>query len=464
LERGNAAGQAYLEIFKNLADSLKRIGPLHQVVKPEILNSYVFNKIEVNGNVVVNDAFIIGKMKFEAGKELSIDEIEKRIEFIYGTQYFEKVQYQIHGEKNNRTLKIIVVERPEAHFRFSYHYDSENNGGIIGNVTLRNLLLNSSRLIFEADMSGQPAVFLEYFKYMGKKQNFAIAARGIYSNKDFPLYNMDGDVNNIYSSNYYKGGFKIQSTSVQSSTFGFGINWSDMTLNQTLTSDDELNLNKVKYNNTRFSAFYKFNNLNDWYFPTKGVRSNMELSLTSKTSGKLYINDEIIDAGTDDNLLQTSGIMALKIDVLPLIPIDKKLTIIPKARLNLSSMRANTLNVTEYDFVGGFVPGLINSTEYYGGGPKEFVLANYFYGRLGAQYEIVRNLFLQAHVNFLTVDFPLTFFYPNADTGSLGNRNSRFGYGGNIGFKSPVGPIAFAFAKDHFRPGWKTSLIIGFYY
>lgn len=132
--------------------------------------------------------------------------------------------------------------------------------------------------------------------------------------------------------------------------------------------------------------------------------------------------------------------------------------------MKISTLGADTWNLTEYDFVGGFSPGLVNSNEYYGVGQKEFGLANYFYGRLGMQYEMRRNLFLQAHINYLDTKYPVTWIYPDADIATLYGRYNRFGYGAMIGIKSPIGPIAFAFAKDHYRKGWKTSLVIGFYY
>lgn len=112
----------------------------------------------------------------------------------------------------------------------------------------------------------------------------------------------------------------------------------------------------------------------------------------------------------------------------------------------------------------GVTPGLINSNEYYGVGQKEFGIANFFYGRMGLQYEVMNNLYLQANFSYLDTEYPVTWFYPNADISLLGDRYRRYSYEGLIGFMSPVGPVAFAFAKDHYRKDWKFSLIIGFYY
>ena len=231
LERGMDAGKQYAEIFKNLADSLKQFGPLHKVVKPAIQDSYVFDKLEIEGNKVITDDFIIGKMKFKAGKELSIEELNKRIEMTYGTQYFERVTYQIIGEQGHRTLKINVVERPNIQFRFSYYYDSENKGGIIANATFRNVIFKSSRLIFETDLSAQPKIFMNYFKYLGKKQNFALGLSGLYNRNEFPFYDDSTGVRtSVYSSEYFSGGIKLQSTNFRNSTYGVELKWSNINL------------------------------------------------------------------------------------------------------------------------------------------------------------------------------------------------------------------------------------------
>ena len=472
LERGMEAGKAYHEIFKNLADSLKQFGPLHEVVKPKISDEYLFSEIRVEGNHFINDEFIIGKMRIDPGKTVSITQIEKRLNVIYGTQYFERMWYEILEEEGHRILAIHVVERPKIQMRFAYHYDSENKGGIIGNITVRNLLLNRSRLIFEADMATHPSLLLDYFKYLGKKQNVAFGASGVFSKNELPDYDdNNGNLSALFNSSYSGGAIKFQSTRVQSSTVGVEMVWSNLNLQPIIIPPIVINdttsllITKIQYSNTDFKVFYHFNNFNERYFPTHGLKADIELSTTTNLNGKVII-DDILTLGKEDldGILQTTGITSLSLSVFPIIPLSNKLSILAKARMKISTLGSDTWNLTGYDFVGGFTPGLVNSNEYYGAGQKEFGLANYLYGRLGVQYELKHNLFLQAHINYLDTKYPVTWIYPDADIAKLYGRYNRFGYGAMIGMKSPIGPIAFAIAKDHYRKGWKTSLVIGYHY
>jgi len=71
---------------------------------------------------------------------------------------------------------------------------------------------------------------------------------------------------------------------------------------------------------------------------------------------------------------------------------------------------------------------------------------------------------MQAHFNYLDTEYPVKWIYPNADIGTLADRNRRFSYSILIGYKSPIGHISLTVAKDQFRSGLKASFMIGFHY
>jgi NTE family protein len=465
LQRGSEAGKDYLEVFKKLADSIKQFGPLHKVVKPAIEKEYVFVDVQVEGTTTIDKEYILGKIQIKPGESVSIDHIKKRLQLIYGTLYFEKVWYEIHGPSDHLVLKILVVERPQAQFRFSFHYDGENKGGIVANATFRNLLLNRSRLIFEADLASFPRITLDYFKYLGKSQNIAIQATGIYSRNELPAYDSAGNLNYLFSSTYASGGLKLQTTRFQNGAFGIEARINAMSLKPKIAESTIRSISRIEYTNTSLDFFYRFDNTNDRYFPTKGLKTEFKISTTAGANGTVEIGDTVT-LGSDllGEAFQTTNIWAIDINLFPHIPLSSRLTLLLKGRLRLSNLRANTLNLMDYDFIGGFTPNLINSNEYYGVGTKEFSMANYFYGRVGLQYKIRKNIFLQGHFNYLNSERPVTWFYPDADVGKFGDRTMRYGYGALVGIRSPIGPVALAVAKDHFREDWKASLIIGYYY
>ena len=262
LQKGIEAGQAYLETFKKLADSLDQLGPAKTVVKPELKSQYVFDRVEIVGNELIPDEFLLGKMKVDVGDTVDIAHIERRLEIIFGTQYFEKIWYEILTDPQ-KVLRVHLTERPRIQLRFSYHYDSERKGGIVGNITMRNVLLNRSRLIFEGDLATNPLIHLDYFKYLGQHQNLALRFTTLYSNQELPTYDSVGNVTSTFANRYTANAFTLQSTNSQSSSFGARIQWARTRLKPEIADGFARSVNKIQYNNTTISFFHRF----DMRFP-----------------------------------------------------------------------------------------------------------------------------------------------------------------------------------------------------
>lgn len=481
LRRGKDAGQAYKKIFKQLADSLNKIAPPPPIDSlkryPIKRDEYFCTGIEIEGNEVIPDKFILGKLDLNIREPISLDELEQKIAFLYGTQYFSKAWYEFERHRSNLILKINVRERPRIHFRFSYHYNTENGGGIVANSTFRNVALKNSRLIVEADLSKQPRLNMDYFKYIGSKQNYAIGASATFKNEELPIYNESGGKNSLYNSTYFDGAVKLQSTKLQNSNFGALIQWEHNSLSKKVINESELYISDITYLSTKYVAFYRHNSLNQRYFPTNGLFANIELSTSPTIGGTITVNDSIeIDAAESNGAIQTSTINSFKLTVMPIFTINSRLSLITKARISISNLQKDAVNLGEFDFIGGFFPDLVNSNEYYGSGVNEFSTANYFYGRITSQYELKRNLFLQAHFNYLNSQYPSQWVFNVVDEllntseenrfepTLLGDRTDRIGYGLSVGYRSILGPIVFSVAQDYFRKNIKAALSIGFYY
>ena len=130
--------------------------------------------------------------------------------------------------------------------------------------------------------------------------------------------------------------------------------------------------------------------------------------------------------------------------------------------MNVSNLDSGTLNLTEYYYLGGFLPRYLTTYHYYGGKQKEFQTANFFYTSASLQYEMIRNLFLTGILNYLDAEYPMKWFYSELQPSKLGDRFRRFGFGFKAGYRSPIGPVNVAIAKDIHRKGWQSFFSIGF--
>jgi outer membrane protein assembly factor BamA len=400
-------------------------------------------------------------MRVKPGESVSIGHIEKRLQLIYGTLYFEKLWYEILGPPDHLVLKIHVTERLKTQLRFSYHYDSENKGGVVANATFRNTVLNRSRLVLEADLASYPRTTIDYFKYLGRHQNLGLQLLGSYQKNEFPIYDSLGNLNYLFSSNYTTATFRFQTTLFQNGAIGLEARYNDIQIKPKIAESSIRTISKIDYTNTYFSLYYRFDNWNERYFPTRGIKAEFKVSATTKPDATVVISDTLI-LGPDQlgSLLETENIASVDLTLFPIIPIGDRFSILAKTRLKVSTLDADKLNLADYDFVGGFIPGWGNANEYFGGNAKEYQLANYFYGRLSLQYQMKPSLYLQGHFNYINSNLGIE----DVQMSKLGDRTNRFGYGASLGLNSPLGPLIFAFAKDHFRDEWKATLAIGFYY
>jgi len=461
LERGKDTGNQYYEIFKNLADSVRTFGALNTVQKLKVAEYYHISNIEIIGNNALSNDFIKGKLRIKQDQEITIDHIEEQINVLFGTQYFEKIWYEILSDNDANTLRIHIKERPKTEIKFSFHYDSENKGGVLGNITLRDMLLKSSRFVFEADLAVNPGFWADYFKYFGKGQNVALRVYGVWNKNKLPLYDSIGNNVSLFENRYTFGAVGIQTTRKQNNTFGADIKWANSSFKPEVGSDDIQTIKKIVYKSSSLNFFFRRNSLNKRYFPTKGSLVNVTYKSVFHVDARVDLEDSI-SIGPEDLNVNTDRIQSLLTGYVQYIPAGKKLTFSTEVTMNISNLGSSTLNLTEYFYLGGFFPRFLGTHRYLGGKQKEFQLANFFYTAGSVQYEVFKNLFLRGTINYLDSEYPMKWVYSNIDPTKLGDRFRRFGYGFNVGYSSPLGPINIAVAKDQHRKGWQSFFSIGF--
>ncbi|MEJ1238067.1 patatin-like phospholipase family protein [Chryseolinea sp. T2] len=459
LDRGDDAGRKYVQQFKRLADSLNRFGPSREMVHPKSEPTYQFAEVQVDGvDDVQQKNFIAGKLNISPQRAISITELEHRFATLYATRYYQRIWYEILGTADHRILLVHATENPQTQFRFSYHYDSENKGGIVLNATIRNKLLQRSRLIAEADLATFPRVMLDYFKYLGKRQNLAAQITGFFNVNELPILTERGDELGSFSSRYYSATARLQTATFLNGTFGIEGMLTHLYLKPKVADVPYRDINWINYNHLTFALYYKFDNTNDRYFPVKGMRVDIRAAATPRAYGSFQFADsihaELKDLG---DAFYSDDIYSAAATIEPFIPLSHRFTILSKLRYRISSLPDDAINFDNKDYIGGFIPNLINSQEYYGAKPKEFIAASYLYGRVGLHYQILSKLFAGLHYNFLSAN-------PKDDEPVFSGKNFRQAFAASLGYASPIGPLKVYLAKDPDRNSWEASLAIGFYY
>jgi NTE family protein len=473
MARGEEAGEEFLPVFQKLADSLASYGPLLAPARPSNPLTYKFNNISIEGNNIVPDELIKGKLRVETGKEFTIKELEDRISLLYGTLYFEKIVYTINPITS--TLRIKVIESPRGSLKMAVHFDTDSKAGININFTLRNLLFPSSRFIAEYDLAQNPSASLNYFKYLGKKQNFAVVLNGLWLQSELPSYwdesgadspNTNSEINSLLNDDILNASISFQGTYKSNSTIGIKFQY----LNHAITPLvlDSIAVNGVNFAFQRMATndwggniYFRTNTLNKPFFPSKGFEANITFDYLFSREFSLHLISN--NVGEVKETLDLSHHIRTSIGLKWVVPIANKLSFISQFELQMGN-GSDGLEWFPYEtFIGGNRPIGWFVYDYAATPSKRFSVLNFSAINVGLQLETIKNLFLSAKVDYLESEYPMKWIDKDIFTENIGAYPRRFGFSAKLSYSSIIGPVEIGIGKDQYLNGVHGFFGFGYY-
>ncbi|MFY0625990.1 MAG: patatin-like phospholipase family protein [Reichenbachiella sp.] len=461
------AGEKYT---KTLKDSLKRFKDQYLMGKqmnpakkmPE-LTEYEITKVEVEGNERIRAEYILGKLNISNGGSLSINEIENRINLLYGTRYFSKIGYSLDYVNESVTLVLKVNEAPSSKIAMAIHYDSENKIGMNVNLTIRNFLLKNSRWLVEGDIAESPRLDASFFQYLGVKQKSALSIGSDWAHLPLPVYDSTGSQNALYTTNYFN--YYGQWISSNNQHFNFGIRytgeWSD--LKPKVADQANFYLEKVTLKNHSLGVFYNLNTLDRRYFTRKGTFISAIAKYKFNIDNEAEIKSNI-DPDFGNVQFHTQNFYQFNFSLKSFFQISKKLVFSLESKLIISDLKLNTFNLTDYQFIGGFNPRYIHAHRYLGANDKQYYATSFTLLGTSIQYELLKDIYVQGTFNYIDSEYPMRTLGLTYDQADFGGEERRMGFGFSAGYRSSFGPIQLATARDTNGGTWKTYLNIGFYF
>ncbi len=474
ISQGEKSGEEFYPVFKRLADSLNQFGPVRVPKKLHVKDAYIFNTISIEGNEKVKDELILGKLRIAPGQPIEISELEKRINLLYGTLYFTKVIYKIDDENNH--LTIIVKEAARGSLKVAAHYDSDNKAGININLTSRNFVLPSSRLILEYDLAQNPRFDLNYFKYVGKKQNIAVVLNGAWLNFEMPSYwsengdeanNAKSGLNSIFKNNGLNASLSVQGTYRSNITIGAKVEYFHNSIT-TLVSDSvsiggsNFVLDKLTESDFGSQFYIRSNTLNKPFFPSKGLKLDLTASLFFNRQGFFELSKKNIDEPmgidfTPENLVISS------FKLFSAVPITQKLSLLYRLSLTISNGDDNIENLNYRTFIGGERPIGWSVFSYQATPSKRFDMLNFAAASVGFQWELKKNIYFTGAVDYLESEYPMKWIDSNMFTENIGAFPRRMGFSGKISYNSMIGPVTLGIGKDQYLKGVHGFFGFGYY-
>ncbi|MDK9701358.1 MAG: BamA/TamA family outer membrane protein, partial [bacterium] len=142
IQRGEEAARRALPEIRQFALQQKvHPGKKRELFQPS--ETVVVNEIKIKGLNRTTALMVKTRIGFDIPAELTANELEKTVNNIYSTGFYERVYYRLHENAAANTMEIFVIEKESDQLRFGFHYDSDQKAAAILNATLRNIYRGS---------------------------------------------------------------------------------------------------------------------------------------------------------------------------------------------------------------------------------------------------------------------------------------------------------------------------------
>jgi len=267
----SAARESYSELKIIMEEQRKyeKLEKGYPILKSENL---FIKKVRIKGLSAVSKNLVIGKLHIDENSWTTMENLSEAIDRLYGSQFFERVTYRLTRAQNGVELEVIVIEKYKHSLNFSFQYNSETKAAVLLNETLRNALIQGSRLIWDIKLSENPGHTLSYFVHTGWKPGFGIGIETSSDQFDVPIYNDSG----IDHFEYSHSATKIVLQTVFSNHVALGIGIGHEA--NTFESLDIEPSSEFEAYVTKVCSFIEFDTLNRTIFPQSGIKFRTSFS------------------------------------------------------------------------------------------------------------------------------------------------------------------------------------------
>lgn len=450
------------------------------------------NCIRVEGASNENLMLIAGKLRLKEGYYYNLNDLNEAVERIFGTRFFEKVNYSLEGDSTSTTFVLRVLEGKKGTLKSALHYDSEQSSGLLINLTYRNLI-PSSRLVTTLDFSQRPKFNVHWYQFGGRTQKKWLSARYLYEQQAQNLY-YQGRLNQNLSSEYHKASMGVNTSLNTASVFGIDLDYQFSVFRPDIDPRDlsdatDGSLINVRIRNFGLNLKWQRNTLSQVLFPTRGHFSFIEFRLAGEQNFSInfYTKDSLFENNQLNVQFAESNQLRLIADhTARWSRPNSKITWIARAGLGLTfnaqsetlnNLESSRLNLLENFYLGGIDWRLRSNTiPFIGLRRNEAFIRQYMLAGLGVQWQFAKSAYLIPSINLGVLGYDFSEFVEGIakfeiNRNDVQNQNALsistgseflFGYGLTVGFKTIVGPILLNLSTVNDFSVLRSHLQIGF--
>lgn len=383
---GDSAGNDFLPLFKQLADSLHNHYGIEYSSKkrmPEYQDKVVIKSFDIVGLNHTKRELLMHNLNLAIDKSYTVQELNEAFRKAYSSQYYTNLTYELIpiDEENGVSLKCNVEETPLSALKIGLSYNSFTDASFIFGYSHKNLTGERSISDIKVAISESFHLRLKNRIYFGSKYNHYFDAYYDYSMYELPIYEKE---KKLYIYDYRHNDFALQVGHIFNKQNEAIIKVGYESFNIKPDVDGVVDTCNMKING-RINNFYinlkhQYNSLNRKYLPQKGINANSDLYIALKPKYKIT-NPCIFRLSAEISMYQA---------------ISERATLIENASLVTSYGFQTVAHKTALGGVNTFLP---SHKAFYGLPTAHSLEESFISMRLGYQYRLVDELYAIFHYN-----------------------------------------------------------------
>ena len=425
---GDETGHSYYSRFKALADSLNAIAPAPVVteVKPKEKSVFI-SKHEVKGLKKTTGSFLSHLMDFYDAKTYNAVQINKKVRRAYGSRYYNSITYALEKESGDTVKAVFTAEEnPGTFLKAGIYYSIFRGINANVNITTRDFVIANSRSMLSVSLGESFQFETEHLQWLGRKKNIAVIPGFRIDRLNIITYN-DFKRDGAYRQTFYRTSINLQNSGSNIIAGGIGTSFDLVQLSPTNKSIFEV---KGRHSFVRSYVYLNYNSLNQTFYPTRGIKFNMELGLVYNQTQKLSVFKDGLSVPV--STLNFDNYTRTVFDGSLFATIRSRLTFLSELQAGINfTNKPNVLN----NFQIGGINGNFRNQVRFAGLPEATVNAATVAAlQVGMRYTLFNNIYVIGRINGLVKDFA-------TERNATSKKSFLSGYSLTFAYKSPIGPL-----------------------
>jgi NTE family protein len=462
---GKIAAEQNLPALIALAEKLKGFKQrTHEL--PKMPNEFIIDTIVYKNISKENIPLVMARANFKTKTKYTTKDLISGINRAMGTNLFSQITYNYFiTDEDKLGIALTGFEYAKNQVNASLHYDTYRGVGLILNYTARNVLAESSRLVFTGDIAEQPKVRIGFQKNFGKNKDWWWGSElyGAFLRQEIFIDGNSVD-NMLYNAFEFNNEINRNLNSLKSYV-GFGLNYHFTNVKpkyDTNYNDNFFNINSYNFNDSEINLHYSYNDMDKVFFATNGtiIKSNISRSLF--TDANISFSDPSLTSISS----ATNGYTKFGFSIEKRALLKKKITGMigfDSYFIFQDNLKNDQASFSDYGyaakyFLGGIIPSSGSNRFSFPGLNEDELNVTQFMGvRLGAQVNLQGKIYLTPHFNVASVGFDNFNEYIDKVFTPKGNWDQNLetslllSGGAAISYQSILGPI-------HFDTSWINNI------